>query len=113
MKTLIRKVARFVGFFVTLPARIYTHSIPEPNNVSHSNFIDYLSELYNKPGMRVLEIGSRVVTGASFRSKFNNADYIGFDFHPGENVDVVGDAHKLGDFFKPESFDLIFSSAVF
>jgi hypothetical protein len=40
------------------------HSILPPKNVSHANWPDYLAEQYNKSGMRVLEIGSRVVTGS-------------------------------------------------
>lgn len=64
--------------------------------------------------MRILEIGSRNVTGANRRSGYSNAEYIGFDFYAGENVDVVGDAHKLSSYFQgQEKFDLIFSSAVF
>jgi len=62
----------------------------------------------------VLEIGSRNVTGSNLRNRFSNADYVGFDFYAGENVDVVGDAHKLSTYFAgQEKFDLIFSSAVF
>ncbi len=39
---------------------------------------------------------------------------MGFDYYPGANVDVVGDAHRLLDYFDPEEpFDLIFSAAVF
>jgi hypothetical protein len=65
-------------------------------------------------GVKVLEIGSRNVTGANLRSKFDKANYIGFDFYPGENVDVIGDAHKLSTYFSnDDKFDLIFSSAVF
>ncbi len=42
--------------------------------------------------MRVLEIGRREVTGASaLREQLTNATYVGFDYHPGPNVDVVGD----------------------
>lgn len=64
--------------------------------------------------LRVLEIGSRNVTGANYRAMFDRADYIGFDFHPGENVDIVGDAHALSSYFEQQqTFDLIFSSAVF
>ncbi|MGN6714459.1 class I SAM-dependent methyltransferase [Anaerocolumna jejuensis] len=37
---------------------------------------------------------------------------MGFDLYEGENVDVVGDAHKLSKYFD-KKFDLIFSSAVF
>jgi hypothetical protein len=81
---------------------------------NHSNFINYLTEFGNKPGMRILEIGSRVVTGANYRVHFPNAEYVGFDFYEGENVDVVGDAHKLSSYFDiDEKFDIIFSLSVF
>jgi hypothetical protein len=85
-----------------------------PENVSHKNWVDYLSENFNKKGLRVLELGSRNVTGTNLRNRFSEADYVGFDFYAGENVDVVGDAHKLSSYFTgKERFDLIFSSAVF
>jgi predicted SAM-dependent methyltransferase len=62
----------------------------------------------------VLELGSRNVTGSNLRNRFSNTDYVGFDFYAGENVDIVGDAHKLSSYFaNKEKFDLIFSSAVF
>jgi 2-polyprenyl-3-methyl-5-hydroxy-6-metoxy-1,4-benzoquinol methylase len=54
--------------------------------------------------------------GLCFRglTQFDKANYIGFDFYPGENVDIVGDAHKLSTYFdRTQRFDLIFSSAVF
>jgi SAM-dependent methyltransferase len=35
------------------------------------------------------------------------------DILPGENVDVVGDAHALGDLFPPERFDAFYSVSVF
>ena len=93
----------------------YLHSdCPISKTVNHSNFPAYLKDKFNKKGMRILEVGSRVVTGASFRENFNDAEYIGFDYHNGKNVDIVGDAHKLSSYFdKEEKFDLIFSSAVF
>ncbi|CRF35760.1 type 11 methyltransferase [Brachyspira suanatina] len=93
----------------------YLHEdCPISKKVNHSNFTAYLKDTFNKKGMRILEIGSRVVTGYCFRNDFNNAEYIGFDYHNGENVDIVGDAHKLSSYFnKDEQFDLIFSSAVF
>lgn len=73
-----------------------------------------MSKNFNKTGLRILEIGSRNVTGSNLRAFFSNAEYVGFDFYEGENVDVVGDAHKLSSYFtQNEKFDLIFSSAVF
>ncbi|GHV20913.1 hypothetical protein FACS189494_05520 [Spirochaetia bacterium] len=84
--------------------------------IKHPEWINYLTEFANKKGMKVLEIGSRIVTSeaVNFRKSFNNSEYVGFDFYKGENVDVVGDAHKLSTYFhETEKFDLIFSSAVF
>lgn len=81
-------------------------------DISHANWITYLSERFNKAGMDILEVGSRCVTGASLRPHFSKAHYTGFDYYAGENVDVVGDAHELSSYFDRQ-FDLIFSSAVF
>ena len=54
------------------------------------------------------------MTGANCRSRFDKATYFGFDFYAGENVDVVGDVHKLSNYFSGvDKFDLIFSSNVF
>lgn len=74
----------------------------------------YLERRFNKPGLRILEVGSRNVTGSTFRDVFNKAEYVGFDFYNGENVDIIGDAHRLSEYFSNEErFDLVFSSAVF
>ncbi len=118
MKTIIKPVAkqlaRFYGFLSTLPFRFRNNKISKPENVSNANWVDYLSKTFNRKGLRVLELGSRNVTGANLRNRFSNADYVGVDFYAGENVDVVGDAHKLSSYFAgQEKFDLIFSSAVF
>lgn len=89
--------------------------VPLSRLVSHQNWQKYLRELGNRPGMRILEIGSREVTGKSnARTEFGEAEYVGFDFYPGENVDVVGDAHRLSSYFaENERFDIIYSSACF
>jgi SAM-dependent methyltransferase len=89
--------------------------VPLTKAVSHLKWQKYLYDFGNKPGMRVLEIGSREVTGISnARKEFAKAEYIGFDYYPGNNVDVVGDAHRLTSYFRAgEKFDLIYSSACF
>lgn len=91
------------------------NDVPTPFNVSHANWRPYLYELANKQGMRILEIGSREVTGKSVdRSMFDKATYIGFDYYEGNNVDVVGDVHQLSTYFdKEEKFGLIYTSACF
>ena len=92
---------------------LYLHSsVPVAKNINHDTWIDYLVKLTDKEGMRVLEIGSREVVNSSFRSRFKHAEYDGFDYYSGDNVDVVGDVHKLSTYFD-KKFDLIFSEAVF
>jgi hypothetical protein len=90
---------------------------PLADSVSHSRWRGRLLRLCSEPGKRVLEVGSREVTGASdMRRRFadRGADYVGFDFYPGNNVDVVGDAHRLSSYFDGSPrFDLIYSSACF
>lgn len=89
--------------------------VPKPSLVSHSNWQRYLYEKGNKKGMKILEIGSREVTGKSdARERLDQATYVGFDYYAGNNVDIVGDAHKLSSYFKEgEQFDIIFCSACF
>jgi SAM-dependent methyltransferase len=88
--------------------------VPISKLVGHGKYLQYLAEIGNHKGLRILEIGSREVTGKSdARQRFSNAEYVGFDFYPGPNVDVVGDAHKLSQYFGTERFDIIYSSAVF
>lgn len=108
LKAFVRKL----GFNVI--RNNYVFDVQEPKFVGSSVWVDYLEKEYNKNGMKILEIGSRNVTKVNLRGRFDKADYIGFDFYAGENVDIVGDAHKLASYFdESEKFDLIFSSAVF
>lgn len=95
-------------------ARFLSRDMPMSRTVSHTRWRSHLLALANRPGMKVLEIGSREVTGEStFRADFDQADYVGFDYYAGGNVDVVGDAHSLSRHFAPGEFDLVFSSACF
>lgn len=95
--------------------KVLAKDIPMSKLVSHQNWRKYLYEIGNKPGMRVLEIGSREVTGASNdRKEFSKAEYVGFDYYPVDNVDIVGDAHQLSSYFEDrEQFDIVYSSACF
>ncbi|MEI6521248.1 MAG: class I SAM-dependent methyltransferase, partial [bacterium] len=120
MKKILRKLLKFcyrlfLKLFGPLIDKHYLDpEVPLANLVSHSKYLEYLTEIGNHQGMKVLEIGSREVTGVSHaREMFSNAQYIGFDYYPGINVDVVGDAHKLSQYFGDEKFDIIYSSAVF
>ena len=82
--------------------------------VSHQKWQKFLHEYAKFPGCRVLEIGSREVTGVSkARENFSGAEYVGFDYYKGNNVDMVGDAHMLSAFFPDYKFDIVYSSATF
>ena len=106
-------MARAYGFFACLPARVLGKpEIAPPSLYPPNQWADYLVAKFNCTGLRVLEVGSRVVTGQNIRHRFDKAEYIGFDYLAGENVDVVGDCHRLSSYFN-ERFDLIFSTAVF
>ena len=96
----------------TLDGAFPSTDVPLAVNVAHLKWPSYLQSLCDKEGFRVLEVGSRVVTGARFRELFSHAQYTGFDLYEGENVDVAGDAHRLSDCFPEASFDLVFSSSV-
>ena len=114
IKQVVKYCLRTHGIFSTFPFRFKPNRISYPENVSHSDWVDFLVEHFNKKNVRILEIGSRNVTGTNLRLKFSQANYVGFDFYAGENVDIVGDAHKLSSYFDDHTkFDLIFSSAVF
>jgi ubiquinone/menaquinone biosynthesis C-methylase UbiE len=111
LKKVYRLSRRLDSFF---DKSFLSEDVPMSKKYSHENWRQSLSLQYNKPGMRILEIGSREVVDKSIKGLFSDAEYIGFDYHKGKNVDVVGDAHKLSTFFqKNEKFDLILSSAVF
>jgi hypothetical protein len=89
--------------------------VPMADKVSHRNFYKFVVDAGNHTGARVLEVGSREVTGPSHcRGRMPLAQYVGFDYYPGDNVDVVGDAHKLSSYFVGQPrFDLVYSAACF
>jgi SAM-dependent methyltransferase len=85
-----------------------------PQIAFHGNLFRYLSTFANDEAYRILEIGSREVVSASvWKSWAPKCDYVGLDVLPGANVGVVGDAHRLSDYFEPESFDVVIAVAVF
>lgn len=95
-----------------LDAQYLHDDVPLSKEIAHHQWENKLVELANQKGKRILEIGSREVVSRSRRNLFSEAEYVGFDLYDGDNVDVVGDAHKLSSYFD-EKFDLIFSTAVF
>ena len=117
MKNSIRSLGFRAISRLTSPLDKYllAENVPMSQTVSHRNWKEHIYQLGNKEGLRVLEIGSREVTGPSdARTQFSKAEYVGFDYYPGRNVDVVGDAHHLSSYFPDRrQFDLIYTSACF
>ena len=114
-KALLASYRTFIRFFGSFADRRYLDpKVPISKIANHRAYLQYLTNIGNRKGIRILEIGSREVTGKSdARQRFSNAEYVGFDFYPGPNVDVVGDAHRLSKYFDNQRFDIIYSSAVF
>lgn len=95
--------------------RFLVDDAPQSCETNCLDCYDDLVASHNQPGSRVLEVGSReVVQKSVLRQRFTEAEFVGFDYYPGNNVDVVGDAHRLSSYFESdEKFDLIYCSACF
>lgn len=83
----------------------------DPYHQVHNEFLT-IGRTLRSPN--VLELGSRNVTGITRRNLFPNCkEYVGFDILQGDAVDVVGDIHKLSEYFQIEYFDIVYSISVF
>jgi SAM-dependent methyltransferase len=66
-----------------------------------------------RSGGTVLEVGSRARSGHVRRQMVEPMKYVGLDLVPGENTDLVGDAHRLGELLEPASIDAVFALSTF
>jgi hypothetical protein len=97
------------GFATEQDRTLYAFPLEQPRDLW-----SWLKSFANTAEHAILEIGSReVVTRSPARELLPLSSYTGFDFHPGPNVDVVGDVHQLSSHFPPHSFDVVISIAVF
>ncbi len=64
-------------------------------------------------GQQLLDIGGRDRSSIDRRTLFPDAKVTVLDILPGENVDVVGDAHRLSEYLPASSFDFVLSVSVF
>tara|TARA_B100000575_G_scaffold172467_1_gene138164 strand:- start:1103 stop:1864 length:762 start_codon:yes stop_codon:yes gene_type:complete len=106
-------------FYLLLEASVFDYrtidkDLPNPKYFNHTNGVNWMLSLFDKPNFTILEIGSKEVTGKSIlKEKIINAKYIGLDIQEGRNVDIVADAHELSKKIKENSIDCIYSSSVF
>ena len=77
----------------------------------------FVLDLCAVPDARILEMGTKRSVAdrpTISRPLFPGAaEYIGTDFQPGLDVDVVADAHSMSQSFAPEYFDAIISLSTF
>lgn len=76
----------------------------------HGRFLQRLQE----PGFsNMLDIGGRARSQVDRSALFPHHKVTVLDIAPGDNVQVVGDAHQLSSHFPPHSFDAVYSVSVF
>ncbi len=80
-----------------------------PGHAMMRRFIDQLDAL---PGAHVLDIGGRARSQLDRSQAFGKARVSVLDIHPGDNVDIVADAHDMSG-IPAESFDAVYSVSVF
>lgn len=109
--------------FITKNGNVLKHSLGELINqrlkLSQSkkigdtfhNELNLIAQTGRVP--KILDIGGRNRSGVDRSLLFPNCDVVVLDILPGDNVDVVGDAHALSDFFPDEYFDAVYSVSVF
>ena len=76
----------------------------------YHQFIDMVMGM-DRP--RVIDIGGRNRSDYDRGRDFPGTSYVVVDILPGENVDIVADAHALSDHLAPESADAVIAAATF
>jgi hypothetical protein len=94
-----------------IKALSHQRQLSDPTNAVRGKFLVELSKI--RPHGRFLEIGSRARSGVVRRDIVPESwSYTGVDVMAGDNVDVVGDAHKLSKLFPNERFDAVTAFSV-
>jgi len=81
-----------------------------PDDPYHAVFADFIACVNDRGNGRILELGARGTRVDPRLSGFSQ--YVGFDIHPGPNVDVVGDVHSLSHLVSGP-FDAVYAISTF
>lgn len=73
----------------------------------------FYAQLESQPDARVLDLGGRHRSGGAGSVSLPGRRAVVFDWLPGPDVDVTGDAHRLSSFFPRGVFDAIICVSVF
>ena len=81
-----------------------------PDDPYHAVFADFIARANEQENCRILELGAR---GTHVDPRLRGfSQYVGFDIHPGPNVDVVGDVHSLSQLVSGP-FDAVYAISTF
>src|SRR4051794_13236699 len=84
--------------------------------ITPNGYDRFMARMREQPGQRILELGTRRIDGQASTIRRHLAHptscYIGADFQPGEDVNLVTDAHKLSETVEPCSVDLVLAFSV-
>jgi hypothetical protein len=101
------------GGVVSIPIASPSTQHAAGDDAGRGLYLEFVEMLTALPAGRCLEVGSRARSGVVRRGLVPSAwDYIGLDALAGENVQVVGDAHKLSTYFEPNTFDAVMAFSV-
>jgi len=78
-----------------------------------NSFNRFLAMLQAMPVGNLLEIGGRARSGNTYHGKLAEWNYTSLDIRPGENVGVVGDAHRMSQLLPHNHFHAAMSVSTF
>ncbi|MFA5810311.1 MAG: methyltransferase domain-containing protein [Thermoleophilia bacterium] len=76
----------------------------------HENFSWFIDEVNKLEKPHILELGARKVNQKDWFTGYG--EYVVFDIHEDEDVDVAGDIHQLSTYFEAGRFDAVFMVSV-
>ena len=92
-------------------------SATAPSEVDATSLVRFIDELRQIPHPRVIELGTRRQQGQGKTRHSvwvpHAAAFVGVDYEPGEDVDMVADAHELSKHVPCESVDAVIACSVF
>lgn len=83
------------------------------HNRSHALSDEFVNRVRTSPGAKLLDVGGRSRSRVDRSQQFPGVETVVLDIVPGDNVDIVGDAHELSRLFPEGHFDFVYSVSVF